>query len=250
MATHLYCVLAPTGSEAPPAGLTGVGGAPVRFLSFGASSAMEAWVSTVDDETLRATGAALATQALLHNEVVNAALGTGRTPAPARYGSNFSDDAACIADLHRRSALLARILDQITDCVEMSVLLVPTSGARKIEAARPASTEPAAGRRYLESVRRQTYEQQERRASANGEAGRLGSVVGRYIRGEVRTIAGTGVMSVAHLVRNADVTLYRNALADFVPDQAFRIVMGEPRAPYSFADSRLDRTGHDSGNHA
>lgn len=250
MATHLYCVLAPARSEALPAGLTGVGGAPVRSLSFGASGGMEAWVSTVDDEMPRATGAALATEALVHNEVVNAALGTGRTPAPARYGSNFSDDAACITDLHRRSELLARILEQIADCVEMSVLLVPTRGTRKIEASRPALTEPAAGRRYLESVRQRAYEQQERHALADAEAERLVAVVGRYVRCEVRSIAGTGVMSVAHLVRNADVTLYRNALADFVPDQRFRIVMGEPRAPYSFTDSRLDRTGHDSGNHA
>ena len=251
MATHLYCVLAPAKSEALPAGLTGIGGAPVRSLLVGTSDGMEAWVSTVDEASLRATGAALATQALTHNEVVNAALRTGRTPAPARYGSNFSDDAACITDLHRRSALLARMLERIADCVEMAVLIVPASGATTIEtAARPASSEPAAGRRYLESVRRRAHAEQERLASADAEAERLDSAVGRYVRGEVRSMAETGVMSVAHLVRTADVTPYRDALSGFVPGRAFRIVMGEVRAPYSFTDSRLDRTGHDSGNHA
>lgn len=249
MATHLYCVLAPARTDALPSGLTGIGGAPVRSLSFGTSGEMEAWVSTIDDAALRATGAALAAQALLHNEVVNAALATGRTPAPARYGSNFADDATCIADLHRRSTVLATMLERIADSVEMAVLLVPTSGAAAIEAAaRPVSSEPAAGRRYLESVRQRAHAEEQRRASAEAEARRLGSAVGRYIRAEVRSIAGTGVMSVAHLVRNADVTPYRNALAGFLAGGAFRIVMGEARAPYSFADSRLDRTGHDSGS--
>jgi len=249
MPTHLYCVLAPARTEALPSGLTGIGGAPVRSLSFGASGAMEAWVSTVDDATVRATGDTLATHALIHNEVVNAALRTGRTPAPARYGSNFSDDVTCVADLDRRSAALAAILERIADSVEMAVLLVPTNRVAKIEVARPSSSEHAAGRRYLDSVRHRTQEEQRRRASADAEAGQLGSVVGRYIRGEVRSIAPTGVMSVAHLVRNADVTAYRNAVATFVPGGAFRIVPGEARAPYSFADSRLDHTGHDSGSH-
>jgi gas vesicle protein GvpL/GvpF len=113
----------------------------------------------------------------------------------------------------------------------------------------PASNEPTAGRRYLESVRQRVHESQRRRAAAEAEAGRLGCTVGRYIRGEVRSVAATGIMSVAHLVRNADVNPYRRALAGFVPGGAFRLVVGEPRAPYSFADSRLDRSGHDSGNH-
>ena len=251
MATYLYCVLAPARSRALPSGLTGIAGASVRSLPFGSSGAMEAWVSTLDEATLRATGRALVTQALLHNEVVNAALRTGRTPAPARYGSNFSDDATCIADLDHRSAALEATLARIADSVEIAVLLVPTNGVTPIHAAtRPSADEPAAGRRYLESVRHRTRQEQQRRASAEAEAERLGSAVGPYIRAEVRSLAPTGVMSVAHLVRNADVASYRSAVAGFVATGAYRIVVGETRAPYSFADSGLDHIGHDSGNHA
>jgi gas vesicle protein GvpL/GvpF len=250
MPTYLYCVLAPTSLEALPSGLRGIGGAPVRSLPFGASGELEAWVSSIGDAVLRATGSEVATQALMHNEVVNAALRTGRTPAPTRYGSYFSDDTACIADLDRRSAVLATILGRIADAVEMAVLLVPTSGAMANEAiSPPASNEPTAGRRYLESIRRRVHESQRRRAAAEAEAGRLGCTVGRYIRGEARSIAATGMMSLAHLVRNADLAPYRNALAGFVPGGAFRLVIGGPRAPYSFSDSGLDRSGHDSGNH-
>lgn len=251
MATYLYCVLAPARTDAPPSGLTGIAGAPVRSLPFGASGEMEAWVSTVEEATLRVTGRSLATQALLHNEVVNTALHTGRTPAPARYGSNFSDDAACIADLDRRSAALATTLARIADSVEMAVLLVPTSGVIAIgAAARPAFGEPAAGRRYLESLRQRTREEQQRRASADAEATRLRSAVGPYVRGEVRSMRPTGVMSVAHLVRNTDVAAYRSSVAGLPTSGAFRIVMGEARAPYSFADSKLNHIGHDSGNRA
>jgi len=249
MATYLYCVLASRRDEELPSGLTGLGDAPVRSLSFGTATEMVAWVSTVDEATLRSKGRALAEQVLRHNAVVNAAWRTGRTPAPARYGSRFGDDAACIADLDRRAADLSAMLERIADCVEMPVLLVPTNRAEAGSAiARPISGEPAAGKRYLEAVRQRTREQERQRASADVEAARLGSALTRYVRGEMRSMSSNGVMSVAYLVKNEDVSSYREVLAAFLPASAFRIVEGEMRAPYSFATSRLDHSGHDSGN--
>lgn len=249
MATYLYCVLPALGTEEVSSRLVGVGDAPVRSLGFGAEVGMVAWVSTIDEPILRSTGRALAEQALKHNEVVSAALRTGRTPAPVRYGSRFPDDAACIADLLRRSPELSAILGRIADSVEMPVLLVPTNRAPAPPMlATPVSGEPAAGKRYLESVRQRTREQERQRASADVVADCLASALAPYLRGEVRSFSSNGVMSVAYLVKNGDVSLFKDAVAAFIPTRAFRVLEGEMRAPYSFTTPRLDNTGHDSSS--
>src|SRR5512138_3056208 len=125
MPTYLYCVLAPASAEGVPAGLTGIAGSAVRPLTAPGLASLEAWVATINDDALRVSGPELAAQALLHNEIVDAALATGRTPAPARYGSRFPDDAACVADLTHRAPELRTILDHVSGAVEMPTLLVP-----------------------------------------------------------------------------------------------------------------------------
>ena len=60
MATYLYCVLTPPSAKPVPAGLRGIGDAPVRTLTLGNGASLEAWVATIDDALLRATGEALA----------------------------------------------------------------------------------------------------------------------------------------------------------------------------------------------
>ena len=62
---------------------------------------LEAWVATIEESTLHASGSALAKLAVAHNEVVDAALATGRTPVPARFGSRFDDDDALSRRLFR-----------------------------------------------------------------------------------------------------------------------------------------------------
>src|SRR5690349_25109557 len=100
MATYLYCVLAPRRSDAPALRLTGVGGAPVRAI---VGAGLEAWVSTIDDATRVTNGRVMGEQAVLHNDVVEAALATGQTPLPARVGSRYAADVACVAHRqHRR----------------------------------------------------------------------------------------------------------------------------------------------------
>jgi gas vesicle protein GvpL/GvpF len=249
MPTYLYCVLTPPIAEALPADLRGIGDAPVRTLTIGDDAAsLEAWVATIDDSLLRATGGELAAQALMHNEVVNAALGTGRTPAPARYGSRFADDAQCLFELQRRASELLEVLARIAGAVEMSVLLVPLEVQSPTPLLRPRATEAAAGTRYLESVRSRAHSWEERRAIAEGEAARVSHAVGAFVRGEVRSFGSAGVLSVAHLVSGVEVGKYRAALADVVPERSFRLVVSGPRAPYSFAAQRLGISGHDSGS--
>jgi len=247
MLTYLYCVLAPAGAEALPAGLTGIAGGSVRVLT-APGLTLDAWVATIDEDALRVTGQALASQALLHNEIVDAAMATGRTPAPARYGSRFPDDAACVADLTRRADELRAILDRVAGAVEIPTLLVPEK-LRATSIERPSSRDPAAGRQYLEAIRARVADENRRRSAAEREASRLLASLGDLVRDEARTFTAAGVMSIAHLVSRASVDRYRAAVSAFVPAENFRVVKGEPRAPYSFASpSTGDRSGHDSSS--
>src|SRR5438309_5117520 len=95
MASYLYCVLQPARPDALPPTLRGIGATAVRSLSSAALDPLEAWVAAVPDASLRAPTKERLAQALVHNEVVNAALATGRTPLPARFGMYFLDDATC-----------------------------------------------------------------------------------------------------------------------------------------------------------
>ena len=247
MPTYLYCVLAPASAESVPAGLTGIAGAPIRSLAT-AVAPLDAWVATVADDALRVSGSALAAQALLHNQVINAALAMGRTPAPARYGSRFPDDAACVADLTQRSGELRAILDRVAGKVEMSTLLVPRDKpAAPMQ--KPSVGDPAAGRRYLESIRTRVRDEEQRRSAADREAERIRATLGDLVQDEARTFNAAGAMSIAHLVPAGAVDRYRQAMASFAPNGNFRVVIGEPRAPYSFSSwLGAHRTGHDSGS--
>ena len=249
MPTYLYCVLAPASAERlPPPGLAGIASAPIRVVAVPGVAGLEAWVATVDEDALRVTGGALAAQALLHNAVVDAALSTGRTPVPARYGSRFPDDDACIADLARRAAELEATLQHVADAVEMPTLLVPPK-LRTKSLEKPSSNDAAAGRRYLESIRLRVADEQRRRSAAEREASRLRMSVDELIRDEARSFTAAGVMSIAHLVSREAIARYREAIAMFEPGEDLRVVRGEPRAPYSFASPQSAvRGGHDSGS--
>jgi len=242
MPTYLYCVLAPASTESVPAGLTGIAGAPIRALTSSALAPLEAWVATIGEDALRVSGSALAAQALLHNEIVNAALATGRTPAPARYGSRFPDDAACVADLTQRTGELRAILDRVAGMVEIPTLLVPRELPTPAE--KPSAGDPAAGRRYLESIRARVLDETRRRSAADREASRIRASVGDLVHDEARTLNTAGVMSIAHLVPVRAFERYRQVMAAYVPEENFRVVIGEPRAPYSFSSrARGGRSG-------
>ena len=248
MATYLYCVLAPPKSDALPSGLRGIAGAPVRSVVAPPRNGIEAWVATIEDSVLRSTGRELAELALLHNEVVEAALATGRTPLPARFGSRFRDDAACASHLEEHHAQLEATLTRVAGAVEMAVLLVPNAEEVETEADRPQRDEPAAGRRYLEAIRERTQSAERRRATADRLAERLASAVAPMVRGEARRSDSSGVVSVAHLVELAHLEQYRRMVGELSTDNDFRIVVAGPRAPYSFAAESAVVVGHDSSS--
>ena len=250
MTTYLYCVLAPPNPEVLPRGLSGIGGTPVRALVANGSRPIEAWVATVEDATLRVTGQALASQALVHNEIVEAAMATGRTPVPARYGTHFDDDATCIADVIRRTAQLTPILDRVAGFVEMSVLIVPNEEPSETVSrlSRPQRHESDAGRRYLESIRERARLADQRRRAADAVADNITEALNTIVRDESRSFNTIGVMALAHLVQRGRVDAYRETISRLEPIPAFRLIVAEPRAPYSFVAQEVASPGHDSSS--
>lgn len=258
MPTYLYCLLSAGPAEqalTPVRDIAGIGGAPVRPLRVDdASGVIEAWVSTIDDAALRATDTGeTAALALTHNAVVEAALATGRTPIPARFGQRFADDAACIADIGRRVLGLQALLARVAGCVEMGVLLAPERPVTTHEASEPAriphSGEARAGRRYLDVLRARAHSDDTARAQAEAELERLSTAVRPLARDEARRRNAQGVWSLSHLVARESVQAYREAMRALVPGGDFRLIDSGPRAPYSFvAEPAMGRMGHDSSN--
>lgn len=238
MVTYLYCILAPPNAEAFPSGLTGIGGTVVRTV---VGEDLEAWVATVDETSFRATGSALVRLAIVHNEVVEAALATGRTPLPARFGTRFADEDALKVDLRKQRLHLVDRLHRVAGAVEMSVLVVPRNRDERQMATRPRRDEPAAGRRYLEAVRERTRNDEQRFAEANRVAQRVSKAVSEMTSEEVRSVS-SNVLSIAHLVRRDELDRYRLALSAVDGGEQFKIIVAGPRAPYSFVTENSSLT--------
>lgn len=233
MVTYLYCILTPPRTEARPPGLTGLAGTPVRSVVVRGREALELWVGTVDEGTLRETGQSLAKLALVHNDVVEAALATGRTPLPMRFGAHFADDDALVVDLEKRQSQLIDRLHRVDGAVEMSVLVVPRGKAATRTATRPRRGEPSAGRRYLEAVRERSRSDEQRHREADEAADRVSRALSVLTKGESRSSSPTA-LAIAHLIWRADVDRYRRALSEVAIGDSFRIIVAGPRAPYSF----------------
>jgi hypothetical protein len=139
------------------------------------------------------------------------------------------------------------VLAQVANAIEMGVLVVPTTHS-PASAPQPTSGEPSAGRRYLESVRTRTRENERRRAAAEAEASRIDALVNDLVRASQRSSPPSLAAAIAHLVGWDRLAEYKERLRSFEPIGPFRLVLGDPRAPYSFTSPRTGRTGHDSGS--
>lgn len=238
MTTWLYCVLAPPRPELFPRGLAGLDDAPVRALSAGG---LEAWVSTVSHAI-----AADVDHTRAHNDVVEAAMSTGRTPLPARFGQRFPDDAACLTDIASRQASLEAAVSRVAGAVEMSVLLVarePAAAPVAVDASPSDTSLP--GHRYLDAVRARAAVEQRQRARVLEQIAAIQDSVRSLVRASSPPEIGRGRVtgSIAHLVTPAHVAAYRTAAmaSDVAPE--FRMVIAGPRAPYSFCSADANDPG-------
>lgn len=241
---HLYCIVpnARRGAVPPTPGLSGVSSGRVRALPLGDFSV---WVSDVDRELpIRIDGVKA------HDAVVEAALATGSTPVPARFGQRFDDDEACVAALERHGAFVAQLLAMVHGRVEMTLLVAPSTRRmlRDLEPVIPITTpssERGPGRTYLESLRSKEDSTRQVRDGATALAERISSAVEPFVQRTAthQAVTRLPMLTVSHLIGRVAIDEYRTT-AQAVPTGAeLRLLVIGPRAPYSFCTLKADDIG-------
>jgi hypothetical protein len=248
--TYLYGFLSASTDLSVPQGLLGIGDTPVRAIAVGPD--IEAWVGTADPAPLKQLPAVTAQNALAHHAVLDAALTTGRTPLPARFGQRFPSDAACLSKVVARASVIRAALTRVDGLVEMSILLAPSTRRvlRELQPITPhsiRSNESQAGRRYLDALRANARKGERRDAFASAVVEQLSTALAPYVRAERRQARGQAsgivVASLAHLVSRGDAEEYRLAAHQVESPSGFQLVVAGPRPPYSFCDQGDDAPG-------
>lgn len=232
MTTHLYCVLPHVQRAALPAGLSGVAGARVRALNV---DGVVAWVSDVARDIAVSIDGVKA-----HDAVVEAALDTGSTPIPMRFGQRFADDIACRDALHRQASSVESLLSNMQGLVEMTLILTPSTRRmiRDLEPVLPEMIEdgPGAGRRYMDSLRARESARGSVRRALDGVAAQLNDAVAAVVRKSAshENLSRMPFLTLSHLLRREDVAEYRTAAANVPRSTEVQFLVVGPRAPYSF----------------
>jgi hypothetical protein len=245
MSTYLYCVL-PGKARPPvptvPAGLAGVEGGSVRALLV---DHVVAWVSDVQREIAVSVDGVKA-----HDAVVEAALETGATPVPARFGQRFVDDEACRAALISRGASVESLLSSMQGLLEMTIIVMPSTRRmiRDLEPVIPEMFEPAVngtGRRYLETLRSREAASGAVAHATDGLAQQLADATSHVVRRSLANYVETPIpiRTISYLIARDDVTDFRRAVARVERGKEFQFLMIGPRAPYSFCALRPDTGG-------
>ena len=242
MTTHLYCVLPHDMRESVPQGLSGLAGAQVRAIPV---DGIVAWVSDVQREfpvaLERVREQELVDGVRAHDAVVEAALETGTTPVPARFGQRFENDDACRAALSSRAASVESLLSTIQGFVEMTLIITPSTRRmiRDLEPVLPDMVEPSiagAGRQYLEKLQARESATGAVRRAMDELAGKLSAAAKRFVeRATVHEqLTRLPFRTISHLIRREVVADYKQAVDGVPADQEFRCLLIGPRAPYSF----------------
>lgn len=228
MPTYLYCVL-PATAEAPPVLPAGVGGAPTRVLR---AHDLAAWVGTVAARNVEPT----IERVKAHDEVTDAALLTGATPLPARFGQTFESDDACLAALRHQAMRLLADLEEVRDLVEMRVVLalvVPVTEAGD------GGTDSSPGRAYMQRLMTARGREQSIQALATGLQEEVHAAVAPYVRRRTFSVSvSPAILRLSHLVARGDLEAYRTALRGTTfSTPVGQLVVSGPGAPYQFVSA-------------
>jgi hypothetical protein len=233
MTTHLYCVLPRPLRGGAPTGVKGIGGAEVRAIPV---DGLTAWVSDIGRRMPATIDGIRA-----HNDVVEAAMETGSTPLPARYGQRFDDDEACRAALIGRASSIEPLIAAMQGFIEMTVLITPSTNRmiRDLEPVIPEmfdSTTLGAGRRYLDTLRKREARTGEISEATDGIALELADAAAAFVERTLshQTMTPMPLRTISHLVAREKVDAYRAAAAAVHGGSEYRILLIGPRAPYSF----------------
>jgi hypothetical protein len=213
---------------------SGVGGTVVRMLTAGS---LAAWVETIADRSIAPTVEGVR----VHDAVVTAALDSGETPLPARFGQVFESDDACRAALLEQRERMETDLARVRGLVEMRVVArLPRPETPPPDDATPEAS-PGIG--YMRRLQRGRAMEQIVQASAAAVRRRLTETVGAFVRGEAVTLdpLPAAILTLSHLVARDEVPAYRTAVHDATLGALVeRFVVCGPVAPYQFVSAPND----------
>jgi len=241
--THLYCVLPNERRGDVPTGLRGIDGARVRSMHI---DGLVAWVSDAERGVPVSIDGVRA-----HDAVVEAALETGSTPVPARFGQEFSSDDACRGALETYSTSVTSLLADVQGFVEMTLILTPST-RRMLRDLQPVLPELAEeemrgpGTAYIHKLRA--------RESAAGTVRRAMDVLAKRLTDATRALVRDTkvhdqsprlpLRTLSQLIARPLVEDYRRVVDAVESGREFRFLLIGPRAPYSFCS-----LGADGGMH-
>jgi hypothetical protein len=233
MATYLYCILGDP--KTVPAVLQGIDGTPVRALH---DAELTAWVSDIVEVPVQAT----VDRVRVHDAVCAAALETGDTPLPVRFGQTFTDDAAAVDAISARRPTLRQRLGRVAGCVELRVVVTrgrdANDPADAVVQGETRDDPVPSGQRGTEFLRR---------LARQGRADLAREVACEEVRHAVRAAAAAciveqqpceaarGVSYFPLLVRRSELGPCRAAIATSLPPQGIEAALLGPFPPYSFA---------------
>lgn len=233
MTTHLYCILPGENRDALPANLSGVDGARVRTMPV---DGIVAWVSDVEREMPISVDGVRE-----HDAVVEAALETGSTPVPARFGQRFATDEACRGALANRAASLEALVATVQGFVEMTLILTPSTRRmlRDLEPVLPELIEGdtlGPGKAYLHMLRAREAATGTVRRALDALSNRLIEATRSLVR-ETKTHDQHPRMllqTLSQLIARPRLEEYQRAVNTVESGREFRFLVIGPRAPYSF----------------
>ncbi len=234
MATYLYCIR--NDPRPAPSDLTGLNGAAVRSLF---ATGLTAWVSDVPDVPVAST----LERVKAHDAVCAAAMQSGETPLPIRFGQTFADDGAAASAIASRRATLHERLARVAGCVELRVVVSrgrePQEPATPVpETARPEPGADPATRRGTAFLRRLARE---------GRADLAREVGCEEIRHAVREAAKPFIVELQRceaarrlaffplLVRRPELDAAQATIASCLATGGIEASLLGPFPPYSFA---------------
>ncbi|HEX6053922.1 MAG TPA: GvpL/GvpF family gas vesicle protein [Gemmatimonadaceae bacterium] len=234
MPTYLYCIR--SDPQAVPPDLTGVDGAEVRSLS---ATGLTAWVSDVDEVPVSSTLA----RVKAHDAVCAAAMGSGETPLPIRFGQTFTDDAAAATAIAGRRPTLRERLARVAGCVEVRVVVsrgreaqepaTPMSGVAPVAADdRPAARR---GTEFLRRLAREGRADLAREVACEELRHAVREAARPFIVEHQRCEAARGVAFFPLLVRRSELEASQAVIAACLAAVGGEASLLGPFPPYSFS---------------
>lgn len=176
-----------------------------------------------------------------HDAVVGTVL-EKTTPLPFRFGTLVTTEQL-ENFLEKRGEALKTKLNEVRDCVEMSVKVIWTPDASSIVESESPDRNFSPGAAFLRAKRREILGDEARVTAAKGLKSWLHDRVNQFVRSEQILLSPSQklVLAASHLVNKQQMVDYQETMKKVVEERAdLHFLVSGPWAPYSFANIDLE----------